>query len=83
MQASDDVSLMDSYIRSRLSEDYNYVDEPPCWQRAGENRIHLLPTQPVDISSSQIRQRIRAGKEIVDLVPPTVNAYIEQKELYR
>jgi nicotinate-nucleotide adenylyltransferase len=83
VQVSDDVSRMDGYIRSRLSEDYRYVDEPPCWQRAGEIRVHLLPIQPMAISSSQIRQRVRTGKEIVDLVPPTVNAYIEQKELYR
>ena len=83
MQASDDVSRMDGYIRSRLSDDYQFVDEPCFWQRSGEIRIHLLPIQPIDISSSQIRQRIRAGKEIVGLVPPTVKAYIEQKELYR
>ncbi len=83
MQASDDVSRMDGYIRSGLSGDYHYVEEQSCWQQAAENKIHLLPTQPIDISSSQIRQRIRAGKQIVDLVPSKVNAYIEQKELYR
>ena len=83
MHAGDDVSRMDGYIRSRLSGDYHYVEEPSCWQRAAGNKIHLLPTQPIDISSSQIRQRIRAGKEILDLVPAKVNAYIEQKELYR
>jgi nicotinate-nucleotide adenylyltransferase len=83
MPASDDVSCMDGYIRSRLNKDYHYVQEASCWQRAGKKNIYLLPTRPIDISSSQIRQRIRAGKEIVDLVPPKVNAYIEQKELYR
>ncbi len=83
VNANDDVRLMDGYIRSTLSEDYHFVDAQSCWQRAAENKIHLLPTQPIDISSSQIRQRIRSGKQIVDLVPPTVNAYIQQKELYR
>ena len=83
MHAGDDVSRMDGYIRSELSGDYHYVEEKSWWQRDAENKIHLCPTQPIDISSSQIRQRIRDGKEIVDLVPPTVNAYIEQKELYR
>ncbi|MBR9987431.1 MAG: nicotinate (nicotinamide) nucleotide adenylyltransferase [Desulfosarcina sp.] len=83
MHAGDDVSLMDGYIRSELSGDYHYVEEKFCWQRDAENKIHLCPTQPIDVSSSQIRQRIRDGKEIVDLVPPTVNAYIGQKGLYR
>ena len=83
MQTGDDVSRMEGYIRSRLSGDYNYNEEQICWQQVGGNRIHLLPTTPVEISSSQVRQRIRAGKAIADLVPPAVNAYIEQKELYR
>jgi nicotinate-nucleotide adenylyltransferase len=83
MQAGDDVSRMDGYIRSRLSADYDYIDEPPTWHRSGKNRICLLPIRPIDISSSQIRQRIRAGIEIADLVPPAVKAYIDQKELYR
>ncbi len=81
--ASDDVSRMDGYIRSRLNEDYHRVEEPSCWQRAGKKSIYLLPTQPIDISSSQIRQRIRTRKAIAGLVPPKVNAYINQEELYR
>ena len=83
MPGVDDVSRMDSYIRTRLSPDYHFVEGPSCWQRQRGNGIHLLPTQPLPISSSQIRQRIRSGKTIVDLVPPEVNAYIEQEELYR
>ena len=83
VQTGDDVSRMEGYIRSRLSGDYNYNEEQICWQRVDGNRIHLLPTTPVEISSSQVRQRIRAGKAIADLVPPAVNAYIGQKELYR
>jgi len=81
--SSDDVSRMDGYIRSRLSGDFQYIEESFCWQRAGNNPIHLLSIRPINISSSQIRRRIRAGKDIVDLVPPEVNAYIDQKELYR
>ena len=83
VQTGDDVSRMEGYIRSRLSGDYNYNEEQICWQRVDGNRMHLLPTTPVEISSSQVRQRIRAGKAIADLVPPAVNAYIGQKELYR
>jgi len=83
MQSGDEVRRLNDYIRSRLSEDYQYVEEQRCWRHPKETCIHLLPTTPVNISSSQVRQRIRAGKDIVDLVPPKVNAYIEQKELYR
>lgn len=77
------VSRMDDYIRSRLSTAYRYVELRTCWQLNGKNSIHLLTTVPVEVSSSGIRQRIREGKVIDDLVAPPVNDYIEQKELYR
>ena len=82
-QTNAEVQRLDGYIRSRLSVDYDYVEAETCWRQAGGNCIHWLSTTPMDISSSQIRQRIRAGKAITDLVPPAVNAYIELKELYR
>jgi nicotinate-nucleotide adenylyltransferase len=83
ISVGNDVSRMDGYIQNRLNGDYQYVEDMSCWQRVDKNTIHWLPTPPIDISSSQIRRRIRAGKEIADLVPPKVNAYIGQKELYR
>jgi nicotinate-nucleotide adenylyltransferase len=79
----DDVGRMDDYIRSRLSADYQFIEEQGCWRHPGGKVIHLLPATPVNISSSQVRQLIRSGKAVADLVPPAVNAYIEQKELYR
>jgi nicotinate-nucleotide adenylyltransferase len=82
-ETRDDVSRMGSYIHSRLSADYGFNAERTCWRKDGGNCIHLLPTPPVAISSSQIRQRIGAGKAIADLVPQAVNAYIEKKELYQ
>jgi nicotinate-nucleotide adenylyltransferase len=82
-QAGGDVSRLDDYIRSRLPGDYVYTGNQGCWQRTDGSRIHLLPIPPVDISSSGIRQRLRAGKAIDGLVPPAVSDYIDQKELYR
>lgn len=83
LRTVDDVSRMDSYIRSRLSADYHFLEETFCWRKDGGRCIHLLPTTPVDISSSRIRQRIRSGRSIDDLVPSAVSLYIEQKGLYR
>jgi nicotinate-nucleotide adenylyltransferase len=83
MPAADPVSRLDGYIRSRLSGDFRYVEKRSCWQQAAGNSIHLLPMTTVDISSSQVRRRVREGQTIVGLVHPAVNAYIEEKELYR
>lgn len=45
--------------------------------------IRLLRTDRVDISSSQIRQKVAAGESIAREVPEPVRIYIESKGLYR
>ena len=38
---------------------------------------------PVDVSSTEIRRRVRAGESISGLVPPAVAEYIRTHKLYR
>ena len=45
-------------------------------------RVHLVPVPEVAISSSDIRERVRAGESIQHLVPPAVAAYIARHGLY-
>ena len=42
-----------------------------------------LPTRQVDVSSTEIRERIRKGKSIRGFVPESVAAFIETERLYR
>jgi nicotinate-nucleotide adenylyltransferase len=42
-----------------------------------------LTTRRVDVSSTEIRSRIRAGQSIHGFVPPAVGAYIASAGLYR
>jgi nicotinate-nucleotide adenylyltransferase len=50
---------------------------------ASKDRVHLVPTRELAISSSDIRRRVAAGDSITDLVPPSVAAYIADRELYK
>lgn len=43
----------------------------------------LVTMGPVDISSTDIRARVRAGEPIDHLVPAAVAAYIDEQRLYR
>lgn len=60
-------------------------------QRTGEvpelsglpGRPQLLATRRVDISSTEIRRRVREGKSIRGFVPDSVAAYIASERLYR
>lgn len=47
------------------------------------NKVHLLETVAVDISSTQIRDTVAHGKPLEDLVPGTVAHYIKRHRLYR
>jgi nicotinate-nucleotide adenylyltransferase len=52
-------------------------DVPKGW------RFQRLEMESIDISSSRIRERVRTGKTIRDLVGEPVNSYIENSGLYR
>jgi nicotinate-nucleotide adenylyltransferase len=48
-----------------------------------EHQIFLVDTQALDISSTEIRRRIRRGQPIKGLVPEAVEEYIKKKKLYQ
>ncbi len=61
--------------------------------RPGDNRAphpdvrslahQMVPLPMLDISSTQVRQRVATGQDINPLVPPAVARYIENEGLYR
>ena len=46
------------------------------------NRVHVVPTEELAISSSEIRRRVSEHQSIGGLVPPLVEAYIHDHNLY-
>ena len=52
-------------------------------QKLNKDRIIVLHTQPFPLSSTQIRQKVKAGEDVSQLLPPKVLRYIKQKGLYR
>jgi nicotinate-nucleotide adenylyltransferase len=51
-------------------------------QSSAQTRVILLESPTPDISSTDIRRRVRAGKSLAGLVPDSVAAYIRQHRLY-
>ncbi len=47
------------------------------------DRVHWVPMPRLEISSSDLRARVQAGRPISYLVPPAVEAYIRERGLYR
>lgn len=68
--------------RDNLQEDI-LVAKKKYVEKKYKTKIHLLPMVNIDISSSNIRQRISDNKTIKYFVPKDVEAYIYMNNLYR
>jgi nicotinate-nucleotide adenylyltransferase len=71
------------YIREYISEAYEKEQRSPRFRHPAWRTIHQLPITRLDISATVIRKKRKAGQSIRFLVPPEVDAYIEEKKLYR
>jgi nicotinate-nucleotide adenylyltransferase len=49
---------------------------------AVRRRLRYLPTRRVDVSSTEIRRRVREGKSIRGFVPDAIAAFIAAEQLY-
>lgn len=79
--------LKNWYYPGRLSELATIIVVPRPMQLLGRGRVrknmHIVPVTPINISSSEIRQRVREGRSIRYLVPAAVESYIFKHNLYR
>jgi nicotinate-nucleotide adenylyltransferase len=76
-------SLCSFVVVLRPGYDAGYVLEHIQWLKEHyEVSISSLPVPLLDISSTQIRQRVRAKESISDLVPTVVERYMIENKVY-
>jgi nicotinate-nucleotide adenylyltransferase len=57
--------------------------ERPVVAELQHGTVRTVPTRRVDVSSTEIRERVGAGKSILGFVPESVAEYIDERRLYR
>ena len=58
-------------------------EEKNIWSIVAGGKICFLDMEPLPVSSTRIRTRIRAGRSVNDLTPAAVADYIYRNHLYR
>jgi nicotinate-nucleotide adenylyltransferase len=67
-------------VMARPGWDFNWQTLPPSFQQLRNN---VVSVPQIDVSSTEIRRRVRAGLPIDFLTPPAVCRYIKDRGLYR
>ena len=65
--------------RPGVSRDEAVAGGPPGFER----RLHYLEIPNLDVSSTELRRRLREGRSVRYLVPAEVEHYIRERGLYR
>ncbi len=71
------VKLLDFIVLIRDEE------ELEACKKLEDVRFRVLQSDKMDISSTMVRDMVKAKEDISNLVPPEVKAYIEENHLYR
>ena len=66
-----------------VREDFRYASDHRSLVNRTGKRVQFLTVSALDISATDIRDRVRRGRSIRFLVPSSVERYIERERLYR
>ena len=69
-------------LADRMTTPDLFKPQAPSPKPDGKTRVILIETATPDVSSTEIRRRVRAGESIGDLVPESVASYVSTHRLY-
>ena len=75
--------VLGKFLERQISKDYRYSSSRCGFFHTDMQPIYIVKANLLDISSSIIRELIKAGEPIRSLVPRNVETYIKSKGLYK
>ena len=75
--------ILESYLKSTLSADYQFDTARACYTLEGKQPVHICDIKALDISSTKIREKVKRKQSIENFVTPEVADYIRLKGLYK
>ena len=73
---------IEDYLKVTISKNFCFCSSKSCYYFPNKKPIFILDVDPLDISSTEIRSRIKQGKSIRSFVPIKVANFIKNKGLY-
>lgn len=74
---------LEEVLPVELAAKFCYDSRVKGFVNSGGNSITYLDTTPIDISSSDIRERVRGGRSVRYLLPDSAIEFIRKEGLYR
>lgn len=74
--------VLEHFLNDRVSDQYSFSTPEQCYLHPLNQPVYIVDIKLMDISSTQIRNRIKKGRSLRPLVPETVADYIKSKGLY-
>lgn len=75
--------VIDPYLKSKISAGYYYNAEKMCYLHPTKQPLYIFSTGLIEMSSTDIRERIKTRQAIGDRVPRVVIRFISDRGLYR
>jgi len=72
-----------AFLRDRISDGYLLNEDGLSYTHPHWQTIYLFTGEMMDVSATMIRQRAGWGEAVSDGLPPSVEAYIQRKGLYK
>lgn len=77
------LKVIDTYLKSKISAAYQYDTEKSCYFHSIKQPLHIFSSDLLQISSTDIRERVLKKRAIDDVVPESVIQFISDRGLYQ